>query len=138
MCFFSAQLHAMRSDPDYVRWPSALSVGPSWWELRVRVTDRDCSELVNPNLTPTRTPTLTLARARTRTRTRTLTLTLTLTRWELGDNWECTVIFAAVYPPFVAASLAFSIGGAYRRPVLRNLVRSSARPSPDPNPWPSA
>ena len=82
------------------------------------------------NLTPTLTLTLTLTLTRTRT--------LTLTRWELGDNWECTVIFAAVYPPFVAASLAFSIGGAYRRPVLRNLVRSSARPSPDPNPWPSA
>ena len=56
MCFFSAQLHAMRSDPDYVRWPSALSVGPSWWELRVRVTDRDCSELVNPNPNPNPTP----------------------------------------------------------------------------------
>jgi cation-transporting ATPase 13A3/4/5 len=72
VCFFGAQLHAMKSDPDYVRWPSALSVGPSWWEL--------------------------------------------------GDNWECTVIFAAVYPPFVASSLAFSIGGAFRRPVLRNFV----------------
>jgi len=72
VCFFGAQLHAMKTDPDYVRWPSALSVGPSWWEL--------------------------------------------------GDNWECTVIFAAVYPPFVAASLAFSIGGAFRRPVLRNFV----------------
>ena len=72
VCFFGAQLHAMKTDADYVRWPSALSVGPSWWEL--------------------------------------------------GDNWECTVIFAAVYPPFVAASLAFSIGGAFRRPVLRNFV----------------
>ena len=78
---------------------------------------------LTPTLTPTPTPTLTLTRARAQTRTRTRTRTLTLTRWELGDNWECTVIFAAVYPPFVAASLAFSIGGAYRRPVLRNLVR---------------
>ena len=40
--------------------------------------------------------------------------------WFISDCWEATVMFAAVYLPFLAAAFAFTLGNAYRQPVLRN------------------
>ena len=46
--------------------------------------------------------------------------------WLLGDNWEATTIFVSVYVPFLASAAAFSIGGAFRRPLPRNIALSAA------------
>ena len=40
--------------------------------------------------------------------------------WVLGDNWESTVIFTALFVPFVAAACIYSLGSAFRRPALAN------------------
>lgn len=48
--------------------------------------------------------------------------------WEIGDNWETTVIFTMVCTQFATAAVVFSFGGKYRRVIFRNyrLVLSYA------------
>ena len=41
--------------------------------------------------------------------------------WTLGDNWECTTLFASIYLPFIACAVAFTLGGQFRRPLLSNV-----------------
>ena len=40
--------------------------------------------------------------------------------WITGDNWESTVVFTALFVPFVAAAAIYSLGSHFRRPALRN------------------